>query len=70
MAVDTPEKRKKAAGVPQPATTVPVPDGTIDVFDRGALSGVYLPTAPAVLASLGFVVYGDEDCFTLKIRTA
>ena len=70
MPVDTPKKRKAAAGVPQPATTVPFPDGTIDVDDRAALSGVYLPTAPSVLAGLGFVIFGDEDCWTMKVRSS
>ena len=69
MAIDTPKKRKSAAGVPQPETNVPLPDGTIDALDRATLSGVYLPAAASVIGGLGYILFGDEDCWTFKART-
>lgn len=44
MAIDTPKKRRKAAGTGIPGQTLPAPDGTIDASDREQVSGVYTPS--------------------------
>lgn len=69
MAVDTKRKRKGATAPPQPATTVPFPDGTIDAGDRGTLTGEYVPSLMAAGGTRrGFKIFGDDDCYTWKPR--
>lgn len=70
MAVDSKKKRKGATAPPQPATTVPFPDGTVDAADRAVLSGEYVPSLMAMGSGTrkGFKFFGDDDCFTWKPR--
>lgn len=70
MAINTKKRRKGATAVPQPASTVPFPDGTVDIADRGSLSGEYVPAhmTSSETSRPGFVIFGNEDCFTWKTR--
>jgi hypothetical protein len=72
MAIDSKKKRKGASAPPQPAATVPFPDGTVSSADMAVLSGEYVPTLMAADESTrrGFKFFGDEDCFTWKPRYA